>query len=172
MVKLAAGALDMGVDPDAFIPQNLKGAHPSLAQKLKEEFDTQGKMLPFCPHLKAQFVWTDYVKRKQRRITAHRYLLPCLVTKYDVFRSWKTGNTLQVWMKWPDVMNFPVQQAALIMVPDKADKGKKSPSLMINTCYSKVSRKTSKPSAKKMGMSSQNTSSNMRKRILLHYRHT
>jgi hypothetical protein len=72
---------------------------------------------PACPHVKPSFEWYDHNHRprpKRVKIKAHRFLFSSLVTKNDVTYSWLSASCLEVSIRYPDMMNYPVELVDLV----------------------------------------------------------
>jgi hypothetical protein len=114
MVGLAQQCKAAGINPTPFLPTALAMKQPpSLSQRRSQATDEA----PKCPHTQAQFQHYDYQRRPTPGIVnlfAHRCLLSSLITKEDIKYTWMTPTWLQVRIKYPDVMNYPVQLCPLV----------------------------------------------------------
>jgi hypothetical protein len=117
MVSLANEVKSTGVAPALYLPASLKGKQPpSLTKTIVNKFE-KNAVSPACPHVTASFEWYDHTHRprpKRVKIKAHRFLFSSLVTKKDVKYSWLTASCLEVSIRYPDMMNYPVELVDLV----------------------------------------------------------
>jgi hypothetical protein len=118
MVNLANEVRSAGVSPAPYLPSSLRDKSPaSLSKSILNKFASSNTLSPACPHVKASFEWYDHNHRprpKKVRIKAHRFLFSSLVTSNDVKYSWLSEKRLEISIRYPDMMNYPVELVDLV----------------------------------------------------------
>jgi hypothetical protein len=119
LMKLAAQAVANGVTAKTHVPKKVQAAHPSLSGSLYKGLKGTTFSAPSTtsPYTKSEFEWYDHQRRPSPgiiHIQAHRIMLSSVVTKADVKFKWLTETLLEVAIRYPDMMNFPVQLCSLV----------------------------------------------------------
>ena len=113
MTSLAAQARKAGINPRQHMKtQPPKAKAPSASMVANKHLPT-----PSCPFTQAKFEWYNFSKRPKPgiiKLSAHRILLNNVISSQDVKYSWLSGTVLEVSIRYPDIMNFPVGLCELV----------------------------------------------------------
>ena len=119
MVNLAKACQQLNVDPSPNLLELIKTARPSLTERnVNENFEGTINSL-FCPYIRAEWDWIERDTKdgnsRTVKLSANRILLPSLVSSKDITSNWLEDNTiLELYMRYPDLMNCPEEQIGLI----------------------------------------------------------